>query len=514
MPTARARSAFLATTVGFALAACGCRAPIATNAVRANVAASLGSQTDEKPSPVRPSPLPRHRGETIERVHYSEDSPPAQPDEAIPLEAPHRDEAGELSLEETIDVAWAANPDLVSASQQVALAEATLARARAEFFPKLGFSESYMVSNNPVNAFTYQLNQAQLSLMQDFNNPGTLDDFDTQLRLEHRLYAGGRRSHQVHAADAQVAAGAFHLKTVRNQLVLRVAEAYYRLLQARDLVKVREEAVAQVEQHLEIVESRFRNESAVKSDVLTVEVRLAEVREALITAENQLQLAWVLLSNVVGTRVGPRPLPANIPPAPWQDHVTQVQAAVDEALDARPEIHAFANRRQAASEQLLVAETGKRPDVDLVADYDVHTGDFRAGNDSFFVGVVFRLNLLDGGRTRAEIRQAEARLREIEAREQRLMLDIELDVHRAYLQLNEAQARLKVTEQAVVQAQESLREIEVRYRGQAAPITELVDSQVALSDARVRRTNAMADLEIARVALEAAMGRLAVAIAY
>jgi hypothetical protein len=42
----------------------------------------------------------------------------------------------------------------------------------------------------------------------------------------------------------------------------------------------------------------------------------------------------------------------------------------------------------------------------------------------------------------------------------------------------------------------------------------LVDSQVALSDARVRRTNAMADLEIARVALEAAMGRLAVAIAF
>ncbi len=101
-----------------------------------------------------------------------------------------------------------------------------------------------------------------------------------------------------------------------------------------------------------------------------------------------------------------------------------------------------------------------------------------------------------------------ARVREIEAREQRLVLDVELDVRRAYLQLNDAEERLKVTTQAIGQAEESLREIEVRYRGQTATITELVDAQVALSNARVRRTNAQADLEIARASLERAIGRL------
>jgi outer membrane protein TolC len=290
--------------------------------------------------------------------------------------------------------------------------------------------------------------------------------------------------------------------------MFRVAEAYYRLLQARDLAKVRREAVQQVEQHLKIVESRFRNETAVKSDVLTVQVRLAEVREALISANNQFELAWAVLDNVTGTTLQRRPLPQQIPSAPWGDHVAEAEVAVGEALGTRSELGALANQREAAREGVLVAEAGKRPSVDLVTDYDVYTGDFRRGNDSFFAGLVFQLNLFDGGRTALDVRRAMARVRKLEARERRLVLDVELDVRRSYLQLNDAEERLKVTTQTIDQAQESLREIEVRYRGQTATITQLVDGQVALSNARVRHTNAQADVEIARASLERAIGRL------
>ena len=186
---------------------------------------------------------------------------------------------------------------------------------------------------------------------------------------------------------------------------------------------------------------------------------------------------------------------------------------MSKAFNSRPEVDALASQRQAAAEGTLVAEAGKRLAVDLIADYDVFTGDFRRGNDGFFAGLVFHLNLFDGGRTRADVRQACARLREVQARQQRLMLDIELDVRRAYLQLRDAEARIEVATQAIGQAGESLREIEVRYRGQTASITQLVDAQVALSNARVRRTTAQADIEIARASLERAVGQLTSALA-
>ena len=431
-------------------------------------------------------------------VSYSDDQLALSAIEELPAPIEPSATKSDLTLSGAIELAIAASPDLVSATEQLAIADAALARARAEFYPKLGLSEQYGVTNNPVAAFSFQLNQAQLSLAQDFNNPQVIDDFHTQMRLQHRIYAGEQRLHETHAAKAGVSAAALNIDAVHNQLVFRVAESYYRLLQARDLLQVRREAVEQVEQHLKIVESRFRNETAVKSDVLTVQVRMAEVREAMISAQNQLELAWAVLQNVTGTRIEQQPLPEAIPVAPWGDHVDEAELAVAEALGLRPEIGALASQRQATAEGLLAAEAGKRMSVDLVADYDVYTGDFRNGNDSFFAGLVFQLNLFDGGRTATDVRKSRARIREIEARQERLVLDIELDVRRAYLQLNDAQERLKVTTQAIAQVQESLREIEVRYRGQTATITQLVDAQVALSNARVRRTNAQSDVEIAR----------------
>jgi len=178
-------------------------------------------------------------------------------------------------------------------------------------------------------------------------------------------------------------------------------------------------------------------------------------------------------------------------------------------MQRRPEVSELANRRLAAQQDIRAAEAGKYPTVDLVGDYDVFTaGDFGKSKDTFFVGVVARLTLFDAGRTSSEVRQAEARLRELLAREQRLALDIELAVRRAYLQLSDARQRLQVAKRAVTQAEESLREIEVRYRGQTATITQLIDAQVALSNARVRRTTAQAEVEVARAALEQATGRL------
>ncbi len=416
--------------------------------------------------------------------------------------------AGELSLTDVINAVLESSPDVQSAIERTWIADATLDRARAEFYPTLSVSENYGLSDNPVNAFSFQLSQAQLSFNQDFNNPQTTDNFDTRLRVQHGIYTGGRRVSEREAATWQLQAAHADLETVQNQLVFRAAEAYYRLLQASELVQVREEAVRQVTQHLEIVRSRYRAETAVKSDVLSVEVQLAETKQALITVRHQVELAWAVLDNVVGRPLPRQPLPDTIPPAPWSERSVEIQQAIATALDNRAEVTQLSSQYQSALYGVEAARSGKRPAVNFVGDYDVFTGDFRRGNDSFFVGLVVELNLLDGGRTRSEVARASARARELSARYRRLVSDIELDVRRAYLQLSDAQARLKVAEQAIEQAQESLREVEVRYRGQTATITRLIDAQVALSNSRVRRANAQAEVEVARASLERAVGRL------
>ncbi len=418
-------------------------------------------------------------------------------------------QAETLQLSEVIQLALQSSPDLQAAVEQTWVSEATARRARAEFFPTLTFTENYGVSDNPVTAFMYQLNERRLRFDRNFNVPITEDQFDTRLRAQQVIYAGGRRAAELQAARWKLQADHAALQSARNQLVFQAAEAYYRLLQANQLLQVRKETVEQVERHLQFVEARYRAETAVKSDVLSVQVRLAEAREQLVSAQHQLELAWARLENVLGQPVPRKPLPSDVPKAPWSDHADRLEQAVATALDRRPEVQQVSSQFQAAQYAVEAAEAGKRPTLSVVADYDVFTSNFHSGNDSFFVGLVLQLNLIDSGRTRADVDRAAAQARLVAAKYRRLASDIELDVRDAYLRLRDAQERLSVARQAVEHAKEALREIEVRYRGQTATITELIDAQVALSDARVRVTNAQAEVEIARASLERAVGRLA-----
>jgi len=295
---------------------------------------------------------------------------------------------------------------------------------------------------------------------------------------------------------------------VQNELVFRVAEAYYRLLQARELVEVRQEVVEQVRRHLQMVQVRFQANTAVKSDVLSVEVRLAEVQGERSTAQHQLELAWAVLENVLGARLPRLKLPREVPPAPWSERSEAVEAAVAEALQQRPEVAEMNSKRRAAEANIEAARAGKLPTVDLMGTYNVWTPNFVQGTNNFFAGLAVSMNLFDGGRTRSALQTAQARVAELAARQQRLMLDIELEVRRAYLQLADAQTRLRVANQAIKQAEESLRETEIRYRAQTTTLTRLIDAQVALSSLRVRRATAQADVEIARADLERAVGRV------
>ncbi len=472
--------------------------------------------------PALPKPLPYRGGTSLSESDGSRASPSGSPPATEPVRMPAGTVArtehpspdprqpsvtSGVGLTTLIGMALESNPDLRSASERVQIADATLARARAEFFPTLSVAEAFLDTNIAGLAFFLEVNQRRFSLNQNVNNPGFVNNFSTFVTLQQNVYAGGRRSAEVLSAEEQRAGARFALEAARNELVYRVAEAFYRLLQARDLVASRSAAVHQVERHLDLVRSRYENGTAVRSDVLTVEVRQAEVREGLITASNQLELAWAVLENVTGCRL-PHVLPERDEPAPWSGHVGAVEAAIAEAVAQRPELGTSLSETRGAAHDVEATRAGKRPRVDFIGNFSTFDINAGSGGNGLFVGLIASVNLFDGHRTKAQVSRASARVRELQARHQRLLMDIELEVRRAYLALQDAEGRLQVAGRAIAQANESVREIENRYEDQKATITQLVDAQVAATNARIRRSNAAAEVEIARAGLERVVGRL------
>jgi outer membrane protein len=400
-----------------------------------------------------------------------------------------------------------ANPDLVSAAERIQIADATLKRARAEFYPKLTLTEAYLGTNIAGLAFFLEVNQRRVNLSQNFNHPGYVGNISTLLTFQQNLYSGGRRTAEALTAEEQRRASSYALAAVRNELVFRVAEAYFRIIQARELVESRSAAVGQIERHVALVRSRYDNGTAVRSDVLSVEVKLAEAKEGLITATNQLELTWAILENVTGCNL-PHELPPQGEPAPWAARINAVESAIAEALGRRPELGASLSEVRGAAHKVEAARSGKRASVDFIANFSTFDMNRNSGGNGGFVGLIASINLFDGHRTKADVARASARVRELQAQHKRLLMDIELEVRQAYLALREAEGRLSVSGQAVTQADQSQREIEDRYNDQKATITQLIDAQVASTGARVRRANAAADVEIARAGLQRVVGQL------
>jgi outer membrane protein TolC len=94
--------------------------------------------------------------------------------------------------------------------------------------------------------------------------------------------------------------------------------------------------------------------------------------------------------------------------------------------------------------------------------------------------------LYSGGRHRGELRSAEADIEAAVADVQTILDAISLEVNLAYRGVVAARERIDLARPAVVQAEENLRLVRVRYRNGDATPTDIVDSEAAVTRSQQR----------------------------
>ena len=193
-----------------------------------------------------------------------------------------------ITLEDCIIAALKKNPSAEAAFFRVRSAQAMLEQAKAAYYPQLSLSGNYSITDNPTQAFMFLLNQRQLDIRDPAFNPNEPDDTDNVLvsvGLKYRIYDAGSRKILKTMAKLGKEAAIEQLYTVQNELIYQVTRGYYSVLQAQDLVGVQNETIKSLAENLRVARERFRAGSAVKTDVLNLEVKLAQSREDLIRVQ-------------------------------------------------------------------------------------------------------------------------------------------------------------------------------------------------------------------------------------
>jgi len=412
-----------------------------------------------------------------------------------------------LSLQEAIAIARTNNPDILITAARIEKAKAMLDQAKAPFYPYVGVYTEYLQGDAPSAYLFKTIDQRQLAPNTDFNNPGWFENYETGVRAGINLYNGGRDNLQKKIAETEITVSDFDRQGIENRLVATVTSTYYNALAARAFIQTAQDSVDTVETQLRIMNVRFQAGGALKSDILSLEVRLAQAREHLVQSQNQYQVALAGLANILGinpdvffTVQDDAEQSLGIP--------NQYPVGLAHALEHRPELFKMRERVRQSRMAIDRSRSGYLPRVDFQTRYYVADPDmnYDLDRDNWTAGILLNWDLFTGFSTAADQSKASAELAETMAADRKTLLAVKFDVKQAYLNLFEAEERLKVAQSSVAKAEESLSLVKRQYEGGSANITRYLEAQLAESQARISAIAAFYDRQKALAEIGRAIG--------
>lgn len=319
------------------------------------------------------------------------------------------------------------------------------------------------------------------------------------------IFTGGKLSGTIKQAKANYQYNEVGVQRTYNEMRSTVTDGYFKMLQADNLQKLNAESVTRLEDHLKNVQAQYDVGVVAKVDVLRSQVELANAKQILIQAENSYQVAEANMNKIVGLPMDTNLKLDNL--LVYNAYDKNMDDCLAYAAEHRPELMQAKYGIDSAKGALMVARSGHMPQVSASATQQWSDSNWPGDeNGKWGVGVNVSLNVFDTGVTLSKIHGAEADLKKAEETYRDTVNAVNLDVRSNYLGLREAEKRISTTKLAVEQADEDYRIAQLRYMSGVGTNTDVLDAQVALTQAKTNYTQALYDYNTSKTALETSIG--------
>ena len=324
-----------------------------------------------------------------------------------------------LTLQESIQLALANDKQIASAVADTKSARWNLSSARRLFGPTVSWaSNAYKIGGRDYRAYNDAHNAVGNGGGFVYDSDGHFryvsgstaynNTFVNNFQVKIPLYTGGQYEGAIKARGYQLNAADLTLENTRQTVRYQTIAAYYEVLQQQNLLNVAEGAVRMATDQLNIIQIQFEEGAVAKSDVLQMQVQLANYRQNLVSTQGDLEVASATLLNTIG-------LPENTEfevtdnfsytPFPFT-----LEECLEYALANRPDGAAALYRVKQAESQTDAARAGKRPSVSGVASkYISANGAFQQDRSANWnIGVQLEWSIFDNNVTNANVNAAKA----------------------------------------------------------------------------------------------------------
>jgi outer membrane protein len=412
-----------------------------------------------------------------------------------------------LTLEESIKIAMQRSLAIHSAVVGVEGSEFRRKEAITNFLPLWTGQYGWARSNQPV---ILGLSQSSLLSGSATISPDK-DIYNFNTTLNQPLFTGGLNLANYRFSKLGVDLSKTGVETAKLDLVLQVRSGYFTILRAEKFLTVAEQQVKNFEAQLGVTKAFFEVGIVPKNDVLQAEVQLANAKQSLVKAGNDVETAKasfnILLRREVNTRLEVVDILA------YKAFPLSFEQSLEEAFRLRPEIKTAQLSIDQAKESVKIARAGFFPTISLAGSYSRSSDDLDLSGGTNFVnswqiGALATFTLWNWGNTAFKVGENKVKVTQAEDSKTQLIDSVTLEVKNDYLNMLVAEKNIGTAETAIEQAEENLRMFEERYRYQVATQTDVLNAVTLLAQARVNYYGALSDFNIAKAQLERAMGRI------
>jgi outer membrane protein TolC len=412
-----------------------------------------------------------------------------------------------LTLDEAVTRGLESSHRVAESIARGDMADAVVGQRRASTLPQFAALGGYTRTNH-VDPYGIVLPTGQATVLY----PDVPDNFRVRLDAQWPIYTGGRLEAIERAARIDATASADEVASVRGDLKLEITRAFWALLTARESLRVVEASASRVEAHLADVRNQLTAGLVPPSDVYSVEAQASRQRMLTVQARSTRDVMEAELARLVGAPPGTAIEPAAAlealapPPGP-------IDGLVDAALKQRPERAVLLKRTDAAGERAKAAAAGTKPTVAVAGGFDRASPNPRIfprideWRSSWDASVNVSMPIFDGGKARGEMAEAAALTRSVRERLADFDATVVTEVRQRASEVVASRAAIDAATDAVRSAAEARRVLGERFNAGVATSTDVLDAQVALLQAELDRTQAIAAAHLADARLARALGQ-------
>jgi len=296
------------------------------------------------------------------------------------------------------------------------------------------------------------------------------------------------------------------VRQARSQLRVDATSAFYQALLAHKTVEVMTAALGQLKGHVGQVQSLYDNGMATKLDLMKATLGLQQMEAQVSQIQSGAELALAALLNTLGIEPGtPVSFVENLAP---DSMVVELDSAQAQALEHRPELKQLRDAVKMSELGVAIARTANLPNAFAqVNGYYKNPVGFSAGwGTDWNATVGISMPLFTGMANASRLRQSQAKVRQARVGLAMAEDGIRLDVHAQVLALNQESKNMKYQAKNVEVAEAALGLAEQRFQNGLLTNLDYMDSQLALTQARVSYFNALANYRVAKARLRKAIG--------